>query len=130
MSDSSSERFAIARRESPRPDLLVFEVTASIARRDIDEMAQQVGRAFDSFERIDILIVMTVFAGADADAILDPKALAMETRALKQVRRYGVVGAPGWIRAMIEAADFIIPVDSKTFDERELDAAWRWIERP
>lgn len=115
--------------DSPRPDLLVFEVRGRIERPDIEWMADRVSASFDHFDESDLLIVMRGFDGVAPGAILDLKALSTETRSLLKVRRYGVVGAPAWARVLIETARFVTPVDSRTFPEAELAEAWRWINR-
>jgi hypothetical protein len=119
---------AIKRRESPRPTLIVFEISAKIAKADIEAMAQQIDAAFDAYDKIDILLIMTDFEGMDAGAAFDREALGAQARSIRHVRKYGVVGAPAWARAMIEVSDFLSPVDAKTFDLAEEAEAWAWIE--
>ena len=119
---------AIRRRASPRPTLLVFEISAKIAKADIEAMAKDVEAAFDAYDKIDMLLIMTDFEGMDADAAFDREALGAQARSIRHVRKYGVVGAPTWARAMIEVSDFLSPVDAKTFDLAEESEAWAWIE--
>jgi hypothetical protein len=106
----------------------VFDVDGKIAKPDIEKMAREVDAAFDAYERIDILLIMADFEGLDADAVFDREALRSQVRSIRHVRKYGVVGAPVWARAMIEFADFVSPVEAKTFDMAEETKAWAWIE--
>lgn len=119
---------AITRRAHPRPTLLAFDVHGKIAKADIEAMARQVDAAFDAYDKIDILLIMTDFDGMDVDAAVDRDALASQIRSIRHVRKYGVVGAPAFARAMIEVADFVSPVEAKTFDLAEEPQAWAWIE--
>ncbi len=119
---------AIQRRDSPRPTLLVFEISAKITKADIESMAKQVDQSFDQYDKVDMLLIMTDFEGMDADAAFDGEALGAQFRSLSHVRKYGVVGAPGWARAMIEFSDHVSPVDAKTFDLADEAQAWAWIE--
>jgi hypothetical protein len=119
---------AIRRRVHPRPTLLAFEIAGKITKSDIEDMARQVDGAFDAYDRIDILLIMSDFEGMDAGAAFDGEALASQARSIRHVRKYGVVGAPAWARAMIEVSDFLSPVEAKTFDLAEEAAAWAWIE--
>jgi hypothetical protein len=119
---------AIRRRPSPRPTLFVFEIAGKIARSDIETMARQVDAGFEAYDTIDILLIMTDFEGAEAGAVIDPEALGAEVRSIRHVGKYGVVGAPGWVRAMIGFADLFSPVDAKTFDLKDEAAAWAWID--
>jgi hypothetical protein len=119
---------AIRRRASPRPTLLAFEISGKIAKADIEDMARQIDAAFDLYDRIDILLIMSDFEGMEAGAVFDREALSAQVRSVRHVRKYGVVGAPAWARAMIEFSDFLSPVDAKTFDLEQEAQAWAWIE--
>ena len=119
---------AIVQLTSPRPSLLIFEIRVKIAKKDIEWMAARVDQAFDAHEKIDLLLVMNHYDGAELGAVFDGEAAAVMTRSLAHVRRYGVVGAPGWARAMIELFKWVTPVEEKTFSLDDLEAARQWIE--
>ncbi len=119
---------AISRRASSRPTLLAFEIAGKIAKTDIEDMAFQIKEAFDAYDLIDILLIMSDFEGLDVGAVFDREALGAQARSIRHVHRYGVVGAPAWARAMIEFSDFLSPVSAKTFDLAEEAEAWAWID--
>jgi hypothetical protein len=119
---------AIRRRVSPRPTLLAFDIAGKISKADIEDMARQIDHAFDIHDRIDILLIMSDFEGLDAGAVFDREALGAQIRSIRHVRKYGVVGAPAWARAMIEFSDFLSPVEAKTFDLAQESEAWAWID--
>ena len=73
--NQNSATFAIRRRASPRPTLLVFEISAKIAKPDIEAMAKDVEAAFDAHDKIDMLLIMTDFEGMDADAAFRSRSL-------------------------------------------------------
>jgi len=123
-----AEPSAISRLASPRPTLLAFEIAGKISKADIEDMARQIDSAFDAYDRIDILLIMSDFEGLDMDAALDREALGAQMRSVRHVDKYGVVGAPAWARAMIALSDFLSPVDAKTFDLVEADRAWAWMQ--
>ncbi len=127
-SDRDPGLSAIRRRPDPRPTLLVFEIAGKISKSDIEDMANQIEQAFDALDRVDLLLIMTDFEGMETGAVFDREALATQVRSLRHVRKYGVVGAPGWARAMIEFSDFLTPVEAKTFDLAQEADAWAWIE--
>jgi hypothetical protein len=54
--------------------------------------------------------------------------MEVQARSIRHVRKYGVVGAPAFARAMIEAFGHVSPVNARTFDLSEQAAAWAWIE--
>ncbi len=119
---------AIKRRAHPRGTLLAFDIAGKISKGDIEDMARQIDDAFDAYDRIDILLIMSDFEGLEAGAVFDREALGAQVRSIRHVRKYGVVGAPAWARAMIEFADLLSPVEAKTFDLADEAAAWAWIE--
>jgi len=119
---------AIKRRASPRPTLLVFDIAGKIDKSDIETMAHEVDAAFDAFEKIDMLLIIADFEGLEPGAVFDRDALGAQVRSVRHVRKYGVVGAPAWARAMIEVSDFLSPVDAKTFDLAQEAEAWAWID--
>lgn len=127
---TSSSPTAVVQVESHRPSLLTFEIRAKIAREGMEWMARRVDPAFDAREQIDLLLLMANNDSAELGAVFDGEAAGVMMRSLKHVRRYGVVGAPGWARAMIELFKWTTPVEEKTFalDERPEDR--RWIDAP
>jgi hypothetical protein len=108
--------------------LLVFEIAGKISKLDIEDMARQIDAGFDAYDKIDILLIMSDFEGAKAGAVFDGEALGAQVRSVRHVRKYAVVGAPGWARAMIEFSDHLSPVEAKTFDLNEEADAWSWVE--
>lgn len=128
MAETDSD--SIVARPSPRTDLLVFEIRAKISEPDISWMGGRIEKAFDTLDQVDLLLIMTDFEGADLGAALDGEAMRASARSIKHVRRYGVVGAPAWARALITVFNVVSPVDAKTFDLADEAAAWEWISRP
>lgn len=118
---------SIIRRDSSRDDLLIFDIRAKIAEPDIEWMAAQADAAFDRFGEVDMLIVMSNYDGAELGAIFDGDALGVQARAARHVRRYAVVGAPAWAKAMINLFA-PPPVEEKTFDLAEEAAARAWVD--
>jgi hypothetical protein len=106
----------------------VFDIAGKIAKTDIEHMAKEIDTAFDAYDRIDILLILADFEGMEAGAVFDRDALGAQMRSVRHVRKYGVVGAPAWARAMIEVSDVLSPVDAKTFDLAREAEAWAWIE--
>ena len=119
---------SIIRREAPRPDLLAFEVRDRITKPDIEWMASIADEAMKTFDEIDMLIVMSNYEGSDAGAVFDGYAMGVQARSVAHVRRYCVVGAPMFARAMIGISGFVTPVETKTFDLEDEHKGWAWLE--
>lgn len=120
---------SLARRTSPRADLLAFDVRAKITKPDIEWMASQVDDAMKAHGEIDMLIIMSDFEGAELGATFDGYAVGVEARSVAYIRRYVVVGGPAFVRVMIKLSGLILPLETKTFDLADEQAAWAWLER-
>jgi hypothetical protein len=118
---------SIRRLGTTRADLFAFEVAGRIHAPDIEAMAGIIDKAFESLGEIEIIIVIRDWQGIDLGAAFDQKALAVQARANSHVRKYAVVGAPGWAETMIQLLSPLTPVEEKTFDLAQEDAAWAWI---
>lgn len=106
----------------------MFEIRAKITREEMEWMACQVDAAFDAQEKIDLLLVMTSFEGAEPGAVFAGEAVGVMLRSLKHMRRYGVVGAPGRVRGMIELFKWTTPVEETTIAPEGLAEAHRGID--
>ncbi len=113
---------------SERADLRVFEVVAKITQTDIEWMAEQVSAAFDAHKRIDMLIIMRNYEGAELGAIFDAEAFKAQLRSARHVRRYAVVGAPAWASTMINLFSPLTPVEEKTFAIEQEREARAWVD--
>jgi hypothetical protein len=72
-----------------------------------------------------MLIAMPGYDGAELGAVFDKEGLGVMLRSNSHVRRYAVVGAPAWAKAMITLLDPLTPVEARAFDiESE---AWAWV---
>lgn len=110
-----------------RPTLHAFEVTAKITKDDIESMADSLKAAFDSQGTVDILIIIKEWDGIEMGAVFDTKAMSAQAEANSHVRKYAVVGAPGWAKTMINLFSPLTPVEERTFELAETDQAWRWV---
>lgn len=118
---------SIRQMESGRPGLLAFEVDGKIRKPDIEAMARTVTDAFAMPGKIDIIIVMTNYEGIEFGAAFDLESLTAQAQSATQVRKYAVVGAPGWAEAMINLLSPLTPVEERTFNLEEAEQAWVWV---
>ena len=115
----------VTRIPTDRADLYAFEIDGEVTSAAMESMSETMNAAFDAHpEKIDMLLVFREFAGSETGATLDGDVIASRFRALTNVARYVVVGAPGAAETMIEAMSKVMPVEAHTFPLAELDAAW------
>ncbi|KQP10174.1 hypothetical protein ASF28_03190 [Methylobacterium sp. Leaf99] len=126
---SSAPDGSVIRRDSPRPDLLAFEIKDKISKADIEWMSSLTDEAMQSLDKIDMLIIMSNYEGSDLGATFDGYAASVKARSVAHIRRYVVVGAPTFAKTMINLSGFVMPVETKTFDLEDEAAAWAWLAR-
>ena len=126
---SSAPDGSVIRRDSPRPDLLAFEIRDKISKADIEWMSSLTDEAMQSLDKIDMLIIMSNYEGSDLGATFDGYAASVKARSVAHIRRYVVVGAPTFAKTMVNLSGFVMPVETKTFDLEDEAAAWAWLAR-
>lgn len=104
-----------------------FEVKSKITKPDIEWMATQLKAAFEAQGEVDILIKISNWDGIELGAVFDARSMSAQVQANSHVRKYAVVGAPGWAKAMINLFAPLTPVEEKTFELVDIDEAWRWV---
>ena len=64
--------------------------------------------------------------------LLDKDVIVSRFRALSNVGKYAVIGAPERATKMINLLDSVIPMDARAFPSDAVEAAWSWVgeERP
>ena len=117
----------IVQRDAPRTDLLAFEVKDKITQPDMEWMSSIADTAMKTHEKIDMLIIMSNYEGADSDAKHDEYSNDVKSRSVEHIRKYVVVGAPLFARAMIAFNGLIKPVETKTFSLSEEADAWAYL---
>ncbi|TXM70147.1 STAS/SEC14 domain-containing protein [Methylobacterium sp. WL12] len=118
---------SIIQRESPRADLLAFEIKDRITEPDITWMSSIADAAMKTVDRFDMLLIMSNYEGTDLGARFDGYASQVMVRSVAHIRKYVVVGAPSFARAMIKLSGTVMPVDTKTFDLADEAAAWAYL---
>ena len=124
---NSAPNGSVTQRPSPRPDLLAFEIRDKITKDDMEWMSSIADATMQAHDKIDMLLIMSNYEGADADAKHDEYANDVKSRSVEHIRKYVVVGAPLFARAMIALNGLIKPVETKTFALSEEADAWAYL---
>ncbi len=113
--------------EDGQDGLLVFELDGRMSQEGVDAVFAAFDSATRTHGRIDLLARVTQYGGFDPAILADMNTLTSKLGAIGKVRRYAVVGAPGWMRGMVQAMGPMLPFEMNTFDASEEDAARRWL---
>lgn len=109
------------------PHVFAFRLSGEISQEDLDGMARTMLSAFDTHDRINMLLVFDGYEGSSTFSALQTNVLKAQMQALANVERYAVVGAPAFAESMIAASDAIMPIEAKAFDRNELTQAWEFV---
>lgn len=119
---------AVAQIETKSPKLYAFRIAGHIDDDTSEALAEFMNAAFDRHdEKVDMLMDLSGFTGSDWDSLFDGDVLKSRFRALKEVDKYAVIGAPEKAQKMIGWMDKIIPVQARAFDAADADEAWSWV---
>jgi len=124
---------AIRRLDTDREDVFAFEAVGRIAASDVENIYGLLEGACALHDKIDMLVRIRDYDGIDWEAAMKDFSLLGKTRTLKHIRRYAVVGGPGWIGPMVNVFKPFFSIEMKYFDPKEELEAWKWIgakERP
>lgn len=118
---------AIAQIPCSSPSVYAFRVIGHIDDDAFEELAKFMNEAFDQHDKVNMLLDLTDYSGSDWDSVFDWDVISARFRALSNVEKYAVVGAPKGAVRMIEVMDKLIPVEAGTFESSEMDKAWNFV---
>ncbi|WP_193176584.1 STAS/SEC14 domain-containing protein [Oricola nitratireducens] len=110
-----------------RDDLYAFEVVGRLNADDVRDTYAILMDAYDRHGTIDLMVTLEKFDGFEWRAAFEDTTRAAKTRSLKHIRRYAVVGGPGWIRSLVELFDPLFHVEMRTFGGGEEEKALAWL---
>ena len=107
-----------------RAGLYAFRISGKISDDAMEEMAEYMNTAFDVHtDKVDMLMIFDGFEGSEFGASWDWDVIKSRFKALSNVDRYVVVGAPDKAERMIAFMDNLLPVKAETFDDEAI--AWQ-----
>lgn len=119
---------SVVRIPTDRDDLYAFEIHGEVQSDDMQDMAEMMNDAFDEHDKVDMLLMFKPYDGAETGATFDTEVLESRFRALSNVNKYVVVGAPERANSILNFMDKLIPVDAATFEPHEAHAAWSYVD--
>lgn len=117
----------VRRIDTDREDAYAFEVTGHISAADMENMYGLLEGAYELHERIDVIVLIHDYEGLDWGAAWKEQTIRGKGRALKHIRKYAVVGGPGWIKPVIALSKPFLSMKMRHFEPEEAEAAWEWI---
>jgi hypothetical protein len=118
---------AVRRLDTDRDDVFAVEIAGRISASDVENIYGLLEGAYQLHDKIDMLVRIADYDGVDWNAALRDVGLLRKTRTLKHIRRYAVVGGPGWMGTMIGFFDPFFSIEMKHFTAEKEAEAWAWI---
>ena len=110
------------------PQILGFEIEGRLSKGDMERIVEPLQRAYEREEKIDLIVVWKNYQGFDPSMIVDKSVISMKLSSMSHIRRYAVVGGPGWMKNVAETVASVLPVDVRVFGSDDEDDAWAWLK--
>lgn len=105
--------------------LLVFEIDGKLTEDGTDRVFAAFDRAVERHDKVNLMVRVKDYEGFDL-GLLGGDAMTSKFGAIGKVGRYAVVGAPGWMRAMVQGMGPLMPIEMRAFDASEDAEAHAW----
>jgi len=107
--------------------LIAYEIDGRITPEDVDKVLGPLDAHMRGDKKVNLLVRVKMFDGFDPAILTNGSLMGTKVNAISHLRRYAIVGAPKWMTTIIGGVGGLIPVEMKTFDPSEDDAAWTWV---
>ncbi len=118
---------AIVRVPTDRANMLAFRITDHVRAADAKAIMGFLTDAYRRHDKLDLLVIVDEFEGFDPQILLDAATWNAKGASISHVRRYAVVGGPSFMRSAAGLFGAFIPVEIKTFERGDEQAAWQWL---
>jgi hypothetical protein len=117
----------VRRIPTNRDDAFAFAIEGHLSNADIENLYGLLDAAYEQHDKIDLLLRLDGFEGLDWSATFKDSTFTMQSRSLKHIRRYAIVGAPAWISFSASLMKPFLSIEMRTFTAEEESEAWKWI---
>lgn len=107
--------------------IIAFAFEATLDHAQVAEMARVVESAIAEGGDLALLLDMRRTEHFSPGAFLSAEGMWASLRSIGPVRRYAVVAAPMIAAAAVEAFGKVLPLQSRSFDAGEIEAARMWV---
>lgn len=107
--------------------LIAYEVDGKITAEDVDKVLAPMEAHMKGDDKVNLLVRFKDWEGFDPAILANGSLMGTKMGAITHLRRYAIVGAPGWMKTMVGGASALMPFEMKMFDLAEDDAAWTWV---
>ena len=111
-----------------KDDVFAFEINGVISAKEMPEVIKKFELFLEGHEKIRVLNRIRHFGGIDPAIFMQSGLASMKLAAIQKVERYAIIGAPNWMRKIIETVSpAFADMDMRTFPEEQENEAWAWL---
>lgn len=107
--------------------LIAFAFDPTLDHAQVLEMARVVESAMREGNDLALLLDMRATEHFSPGAFLSAEGMWTSLKSVGPVRRYAVVAAPAIAAAAVEAFGKVLPLESRSFEAEEIEAAREWV---
>lgn len=121
------EKQSITLIETGDSRIIGFEINGVVTKADLTRVIAPLKRAFETEGKINVFGRFTNYAGFSPAIFAAPDFLSMKMTAVTHIRRYAVVGAPGWMATAARLFTAMLPIEARFFDDADDAEAMAWL---
>ncbi|WP_144821260.1 STAS/SEC14 domain-containing protein [Marinobacter piscensis] len=111
-----------------RDEVLAFEIDGVMTAEEMPGVIRKLEQFLAEHDRVRLLNRVKQYGGFDPSILMQSGLFSMKLSAMEKVDRYAIVGAPGWMRKIIDAMNPLFPdIDMRTFAADQESEAWAWL---
>ncbi|QNI71924.1 STAS/SEC14 domain-containing protein [Cyanobium sp. NS01] len=114
--------------ETGSPSLIAYELDGTISEDDIDTVMPVLNKMFTQQEQVDLLARIKRFHGIVPTLLTNTSLLSAKFTAIGHVRRYAIVGGPGWLGTLTQMMGSMLPISMRHFSAEQEADAWAWLK--
>lgn len=114
--------------ETGSSKIIGYEIDGTLTESDVEKVMPVLQKAFGKEEKIDLFARIKNFDGFDPAIFTDPTLFSIKFSAIGHVRRYAVVGAPGWMKKVAGMVGSMLPIAMRFFNADQEEEAWAWLK--
>lgn len=107
--------------------LIAYEVDGRITSENLEMVLEPMEALMTGDDKVDLLVRFKDWEGFDPAILMNGALMGTKMGAIKHLRRYAIIGVPGWMKVMVDGMSALMPFEIRLFDLADDDAAWTWV---
>ncbi|WP_417520983.1 STAS/SEC14 domain-containing protein [Marinobacter sp.] len=115
--------------QTNKDNVLAFEIDGVMSSEEMPGVIKKMEDFLAGQNKVRLLNRIKHFGGFDPSILMQSGLFSMKLSAMEKVERYAIVGAPSWMRKIVDTMNPLFPdIDMRTFTVAMEENAWAWLE--